>query len=222
MAGLIETLGNFLVLADGALGLKAPVFVGAADSPALAAALLIAFLSGVSEMIGQSVVLVINRVPLYRFLASLAFTGVIYLVAALTWATSVVLIAPLFGADIVSVIGYGGLFAIIAMSYAPRLFGVLTIAPYFGVALGYALDAWVLACVIYGLHAANDLPFRAAAICGLAGWTAGFVIRSLVGHFLRGPLTALRRAVSGSALEMSPQELTAAVAEAIRSHEAKR
>ena len=200
-------LGLAVQLARGAIEFSRDVYVFAASLPALNAAFAIAFLSGISEMIGQSVVLVVNRVPLYRFIASLLFTGLIYLVAALSWAASVVVVAPLFRAEIVDVIGYAGLFAIISMSFAPRLLGVLTIAPYFGVAFGYLLDAWVLACVIFGLHAASDLPLLAATICGGVGWTTSFAIRALLGRVLREPLLYLRRLVSGSALEMTPQQI---------------
>ncbi|MEL7491416.1 MAG: hypothetical protein AAGJ73_11920 [Pseudomonadota bacterium] len=218
---IIDFLGLAIALAAGVLDFARETYIRAALKPTLGAALFIAFLSGISEMIGQSVILVINRVPLYRFLASLVFTGVVYLVASITWALSVVMIAPLFGAGIVSAIGYAGLFTVIAMSFAPRLLGVLAIAPYFGVAFSYLLDAWVLACVIFGLHAASDLPFEAAAICGALGWTTSFVIRALTGRILRGPLTALRRVVSGSLLERTPQQLLAEFSEGIRERRVK-
>jgi len=220
MIETLQTIGAFLGLAAalvrGAFELSRDAYLMAAEKPALGAALFIAFLSGISEMIGQSVILVINRVPLYRFLASLIFTGLIYLVSSLTWATSVLAVAPLFNADIAGAIGYAGLFAIIAMSFAPRLLGVLAIAPYFGVAFGYALDVWVMACVIFGLHAAGALPFSAAVICGVAGWGAAYIVRALTGRALRKPLLALRRAVSGSALELTPQELVERLSTSLR------
>ncbi|MEL7486248.1 MAG: hypothetical protein AAGJ87_03410 [Pseudomonadota bacterium] len=211
MTAIIDSILSFFslvgVLAGGALGLEQTAFMTAASGrAAVGAALFIAFLSGVSEMIGQSIVLVINRVPVWRFLASLVFTGVIYLVAALAWGASVLVAAPFFRAEIIEAIGYGGLFAVIAMSFAPRLLGVLVIAPYFGIALGQMLDAWVMAAVIFGLHAATGLPIEAAALCGVLGWSASFVIRALLGRFLRTPLRALRLAVSGSPLELTPQQ----------------
>ena len=220
MVEAFQTIGAFLglaaILVKGAFELSRDVYLMAAQKPALGAALLIAFLSGISEMIGQSVILVINRVPLYRFFASLAFTGAIYLISSVTWAASVLAVAPLFNANIVGVIGYAGLFAIIAMSYTPRLLGVLTITPYFGVAFGYALDVWVMACVIFGLYAASALPFEAAVVCGVAGWAAAYFARALTGRALRKPLLALRRAVSGSTLELTPQELVNRLSESLR------
>lgn len=225
IAGSLQTVIDFvglaIALAAGVLDFARETYIHAALKPTLGAALFIAFLSGISEMVGQSVILVINRVPIYRFLASLVFTGVVYLVASATWALSVVMIAPLFGAEIISAIGYAGLFTVIAMSFAPRLLGVLAIAPYFGLGFSYALDAWVLACVIFGLHAASDLPFEAAAICGALGWTTSFTIRALTGRLLRWPLSALRRAVSGSLLDRTPQQLLAEFSEEMRERGAK-
>lgn len=210
-SGILTEVWRFLEvlarLVNGAFGLSPEAFVLAASERALGAAYTIAFLAGVSEMIGQSVILVINRVPAWRFIASLLFTGLIYSIAAVTWALSVVAVTSLFRVGIIDAIGYAGLFAIIAMSYAPRLLGVFTIAPYFGVALGYLFDAWVMVCVIIGLRAAAELPLEAAAFCGLLGWAAAYGARALAAHYLRKPLGALRRAVSGSALEMTPREL---------------
>ena len=227
MLAIIDSILSFFslvfALASGAMGLEKPAFMTAASGrAAVGAALFIAFLSGISEMIGQSIILVINRVPIYRFLASLVYTGVIYLVAALTWGASVLVAAPFFRAEIIDAIGYGGLFAVIAMSFAPRLLGVLSIAPYFGVALGHILDAWVMAAVIFGLHAATGLPLEAAAMCGLLGWSASFFIRTLLSRFLRTPLRRLRLAVSGSALELTPQQIAKRVADRLDDAEPRR
>ena len=211
MNGVFNEIWRFadllLRLINGAFSLSPDAFILAASERALGAAYTIAFLAGVSEMIGQSVVLVINRVPTWRFVASLLFTGVIYIVASLTWAASVVAVTSIFRIGIIDAIGYAGLFAIIAMSYGPRIIGFFTIAPYFGVALGYLLDAWVMTCVIFGLRAAAGLPFEAAAFCGAMGWAASYGARAMAAHYLRKPLRALRRAVSGSALERTPREL---------------
>ena len=75
--GEIAAFPVFVIsLATSAIGFSTSAFHQAAlSAEAQSAALLIAFLAGVSEMLGQSVILVVNRVVLYRFLASIAFTG---------------------------------------------------------------------------------------------------------------------------------------------------
>ncbi|MEM9170878.1 MAG: hypothetical protein AAGC56_14650 [Pseudomonadota bacterium] len=194
-------------LAEGALALSSGAYFDAASTAgALAPALLIAFLAGVSEMAGQSVILVLNRAPIYRFAASLAYTGGIYLLQALVWGLAVMAVAPLARADVLHA-GYAGLFTVIAMSYAPRLFGVFAIAPYFGQGISQFLDAWMMTSVIFGLHAATGVPLAAAGIVGLAGWLAAFLARTLISRLLRAPLRRLRRLVSGSGLDLTPEQL---------------
>ena len=122
-----------LGLSIDAMGFSTAAFANAAISTeARAAAVFIAFFAGVSEMLGQSVILVVNRVALYRFLASLLFTGLTYVLTALAWGLSALALAPLthigplIGEDIPGVIG------VLCLAFAPRLLGVFSMAPYFG------------------------------------------------------------------------------------------
>ncbi|MEL6213689.1 MAG: hypothetical protein AAFQ96_08900, partial [Pseudomonadota bacterium] len=53
----------------------------------------------------------------------------------------------------------------------------------------------------------TETSSKAAAFCGAMGWAASYGARAMAAHYLRKPLRALRRAVSGSALERTPREL---------------
>ncbi|MEM9495959.1 MAG: hypothetical protein AAGA09_08135 [Pseudomonadota bacterium] len=195
-------------LASGAMKFSTEAFRRAAtNAEAQTAAVFIAFFAGVSEMLGQSVILVINRTPLYRFLASLAFTGATYVVTALTWAACAIAIAPLTGESAFGAVNIAAISGVVFLAFAPRLLGVFSIAPYFGVALGNLLEVWAMMLAIFGLHAALDLSYAAAAVCGGAGWVVSFGLRSFFGRVLNKPLARLRVLVSGSALERSPQQL---------------
>mgnify|MGYP004115911273 CR=1 FL=1 len=155
---------KMLALATGALGFSTGAFTEAAISgQAQTAALIIAFLAGVSEMLGQSVILVINRVALYRFLASLAFTGFTYVFTALAWALSAITVAPLTRLGVLTPNEIAGVIGVVSLAFAPRLLGVFSIAPYFGQALGNILEAFALALAVFGLHAGFGLPLAAAA-----------------------------------------------------------
>lgn len=200
----------FLVLdlAGRALGFSAAAFAEAASSAeAQTAALLIAFIAGVSEMLGQSVILVINRVALYRFLASLAFTGFSYVLTALAWALCAIAVAPLTRLGVLTPGEIAGVVGVVSLAFAPRLFGFLSIAPYFGLALGNFLDAIAMALAVFGLHAGFGLPLPAAVFCGGAGWLVSYAARSYLGHLLAKPLGRVRVFVSGSALDKSPQQI---------------
>jgi len=195
-------------LTAGAIGFSAEIFARVARSgEAQSAAILIAFLAGVSEMLGQSVILVVNRVALYRFLASLAFTGVTYVLTALAWALCAIAVAPLTRLGALGAAEIAGVAGVVSLAFAPRLFGFLAIAPYFGQALGNLLEAIAMALAIFGLHAGFGLPLWAATFCGGAGWTMSFFVRSFLGHALAKPLGRVRVLVSGSALDRSPQQI---------------
>ena len=205
-----------LALAGDAMGFSAGAFARAAVSgEAQTAALLIAFLAGVSEMLGQSVILVVNRVALYRFLASLAFTGVTYVSTALAWALCAVAVAPLTRLGALGPAEIAGVIGVVSLAFAPRLFGFLAIAPYFGLALGNLLEALAMALAVFGLHAGFGLPLGAAAFCGGAGWLVSFLVRSYLGHALAKPLGRVRLLVSGSPLDRSPQQIIDDLARAV-------
>ena len=203
-------------LAIAAMGFSATAFSTVATSPAAqTAALTIAFLAGISEMLGQSVILVVNRVALYRFLASLLFTGATYVVTALTWAGAALAVAPLTRVGVLSISDVAGVIGVVSLAFAPRLLGVFSIAPYFGVAFGNFLEAWAMTLAIFGLMVAYDLPLGAALFCGGAGWVVSYGLRSFFGHALAKPLGGLRRLVSGSPLDRTPQQIIDDVMHAI-------
>ena len=137
-------------LATSAIGFSTSAFHQAAlSAEAQSAALLIAFLAGVSEMLGQSVILVVNRVVLYRFLASIAFTGVSYVVTALVWAACAYAVAPLTPVGFLGLGDIAAVTGVVALAFAPRILGVFSIAPYFGAAFGNLLEAWAMALAIF-------------------------------------------------------------------------
>lgn len=205
---LLRLLLLLIELAGEALSFSPDAFVRAAVSrEARDAALAIAFLAGVSEMLGQSVILVVNRIALYRFIASLAFTGVTYVLTAIAWGLSAVIIAPLTPLGALGQDQLGAMLGVIALAFAPRLFGVLSIAPYFGVALGNLLEVWAMVLAIFGLHAGLAMPMEAALVCGGAGWALSYGLRAFLGHALAKPLARIRVLVTGSALERTPRQI---------------
>lgn len=199
----------FLIeLAWGAIRFSTDAFLRAAYSgEAQTAALFIAFLAGVSEMLGQSVILVVNRVALYRFLASLAFTGLTYVITAVAWGLCAIAVAPLTRVGVLGPGEIAGVVGVVSLAFAPRLFGVFSIAPYFGLALGRVLDAWAMTLAIFGLHVGLSLPLAAAVFCGIIGWAVSYGVRAWLGHALAAPLGKLRHAIIGSPLDRSPQQI---------------
>lgn len=212
MHGFLAEVFHFplllIELATGAMGYSATAFSKVASSPgAQVAALTIAFLAGISEMLGQSVILVVNRVALYRFIASLFFTGATYVITALVWAGAALAVAPFTRVEGLSFADALGVISIVSLAFAPRLLGVFSIAPYFGVALGNLLEVWAMTLAVFGLMVAYDLPLGAALFCGMAGWLVSYFSRSFFGHALAKPLSKLRILVSGTPLDRTPQQI---------------
>lgn len=226
---MIDFIANILgfpliltTLALNAIVFSPSVFLQAASSAeAQTAALLIAFLAGVSEMLGQSVILVVNRVALYRFAASLAFTGLTYVLTALVWGASALAIAPLTPVGRLGPEDLAAVTGIVALAFAPRLLGVFSIAPYFGAALGNALEVWAMALAIFGLHIGLQLPLGAAALCGGLGWGLSYILRAFFSRALAKPLGRLRVLVSGSALDHTPQQIIDDLIKALRDEAAR-
>lgn len=201
-------------LAAGAFSGDRETFARAAfASDARAAALALAVIAGMSEVAGQSVILVANRVPIYRLALSLVLTALLFPIMALAWTASALAFAQI--ADPALAMGQWRnapqIAGVVALAFAPRLFGVLTIAPYYGPGLGRLIDIWVMALVIFGLQTALHAPAQVAAFAGVSGWIAQYALRRVGGRILRGPLRLLRIAVTGSALDKSPQEIIDAI-----------
>lgn len=200
-------IGETLRLLGGAFHWRPEAFDAAASGGhSRQAAFVIAVLAGMSELAGQSFVLVANRVPLYRILLALMLTGLIYPLMAFAWTFGAFLFARLFepGIAVADAANIEMIAGVVALAFAPRLLGVVSIAPYFGVAFGRLLDLWVMALVIFGLAAAAGAPLVAAAAAGIIGWAVQYVVRRFLGRILASPLRALRKLVFGSPLDQSP------------------
>ena len=84
--------------------------------------------AGVSMLLGQSVVLFVNRVPPKRFTLSLLVNGLLFVAGIFFWALMVWATGNFLLAETAT---YRQILLIIALSYAPLVFGFLILLPYF-------------------------------------------------------------------------------------------
>ena len=113
-------MAEFFSLIGSALALDRNALAVAATAPgALTAAIWIAFLGGVSLMLGQSVVLFANRVSRRRFAACLVIAGLVYVLGLVIWGITIWLSASVFGLDILA----GTITFAVCVGQAPLLFG---------------------------------------------------------------------------------------------------
>jgi hypothetical protein len=169
----------------------------------------VVFLAGASMLLGQSVVLFINRVRPRRFLLSLATNGLLYILGAAIWALMLWLIGRwLF----VREPSFGLTLQLVGLSFAPQVFGVLILVPYAGPFIQRVLATWSLLIAAGAVQFSFQVPFAEALLCVGTGWLVLWLLTASAAR----PLAALRKriaqAVVGTHLYASARELLAALA----------
>ena len=127
------TISSFFEVVGGILGLDSDAFTAIfTQEGGTWMALAILVLGGISLGLGQSVVLLANRVRRRRFVLRLLLGGLMLLLLVIAWSGTVWLLSKVF-------IGYQEkyytLLLGVAISMAPLLFGFLVLIPYLGVVI---------------------------------------------------------------------------------------
>ncbi|MBS2036782.1 hypothetical protein JST97_17460 [bacterium] len=147
--------------------------------PVLALGLLSA--AGLSDLLGQSAVLLLNRVSPRRFLLCLSLGGLLFVASALSWALGLFTLAWLFGLKLGLLrCGY-----LVAYAHIPQLFGVLVFLPHFGAYLFHLLRAWVFFDLVVAVGWTTGASLPVAILCSLPGWALHFSLTHL--GWARGP-----------------------------------
>ena len=164
-------------LITGALGLDPAAFraIESADH-GLRQALVILLLAGASETLGQSVVLVLNRVSRGRFFLALLLGGAELVLEGLVWIFSVWVLGGWLGATRPP---FFSAVRVIGLAYAPLVLGVFIFFPYIGPLIGRLLRLWVLLAAVVGI----------SVVFGVAPWMAALIAAA----GLPGPLGAAAR-----------------------------
>jgi hypothetical protein len=165
---------------------------------------LIVVLAGLSEALGQSLVLFASRVKPRRFVLSLLFSASIYAFSFFFLAFSVFVVGTqVFGREV----GVGTTLRAVGLGYAPYLFSFFVLAPYFGNPISWGLSLWSLLAVVSGVQVAFALSAPQALLCAFLGWLLLQLAQRTVGRPLVGGVRWLRRRVAGAPLATSRSEL---------------
>jgi hypothetical protein len=164
---MLNVLGSMRLLVWGALRLDADTLrtLQTAPDPRLLGATVL-LLAGLSLALSDAAVLVINRVPRVRFVAtSVALVGLSF-AGAMLWVGAIRLLAAvLFGrassADGLLLAGF---------AYVPLTLSVFTLIPYLGLALETLLSAWALLAMVVAVMAAFGMDLLPALSCVVPGW----------------------------------------------------
>ena len=144
-----------------------------------AVTLQIVFLAGLSDAIGNSVILLANRIRPFRFTLALIANAILFLFGYFTWALSLSLVANrVFG----QAVDYQFFFSIVALSYIPILFSLFSFFPYFGYPINLLLYGISAIYLVRILVAATDLTTTSAFFCAILGFIFLTVIRATIGR----------------------------------------
>lgn len=171
MTGFLEFLGDVVATIGVVLGMdsaRADWFEALPNKNLIA--ITIAMLAGISTLIGNSVVLFINRVRGWRFAVTLVLNGIAMVLLYLVQAVMVALVAPwVIGS---AGPGIGVVVRSVMLSAAPLVFGFLVLIPYLGPAIGRVLQAWSVVALWVIVSVAFDTDLVHALVITLIGWGA--------------------------------------------------
>ncbi len=139
-------------------------------------AVLILFLAGLSSTLGQSVVLFANRVKLRRFLFSLLMFAISVVISAFLWAVTIWLLVNWLTANDWLLLD---VWTVVALSYAPLVFGFLILLPYLGRIIDDVLRVWVLLVMLTGGLAFYPDNVGGVVLAGMLGWVSLYLLSSL-------------------------------------------
>lgn len=129
----------------------------------------VAALAGISTLLGNSVVLFLNRVRGWRFLVTVLLNGLAMVLLYALQALMIAVIGPL-------VVGHTpGLIAImrgVMLATAPMVFGFLGLIPYAGPAITRMLQVWGVLTLWIVVAALFEAGFWASLMITLIGWGA--------------------------------------------------
>lgn len=198
LSGLWQTIRQ-------AIQLNEAIFAEIQRAPGgLMTAMIVVFLAGLSESLGQSIILFINRVSPPRFLFSLVITAANHLVGYLLWTVTVWLLgyylfdrfAPL--AAVASAVG---------LAYAPQLLAFFELTPFFGNSFSVLLSLWSMMAIVIAVRLGLVLEtWEAIAVSG-TGWLAIQLWRRTVGRPIYGMGRWLQRRAAGVPLTYTTADL---------------
>jgi glucan phosphoethanolaminetransferase (alkaline phosphatase superfamily) len=180
-------IDRFWELVLGAIALKEEAFELIQTLPLGArAALYIVLIAGLSQAIGQGIVLFINRVKPLRFVLSLLIAAILFAFGYIFWVVSTWFACYLLLGRNTS---YSALELTLGLAYAPLMLSFFVGLPYLGVPISVLLSVWSFLAFLTGLKVALGLGVWQAFWCSALGWAVFEVLQRTIGR----PVAAVGR-----------------------------
>ncbi|MBX3010137.1 MAG: hypothetical protein KF832_01475 [Caldilineaceae bacterium] len=196
-----------------AMSLNQGVFTDIQRAPGgLGIALIIVSLAGLSESLGQSVILFLNRLPPTRFILALFITAASHVVGYCVWTVTVWLVGVyIFGQPVTLT----AVACVVGLAYAPQLLAFFELTPFLGNPFSILLTLWSMVAIVMAIHVGLALELWQAVLASGLGWVLIQIWRRTIGR----PIYALGRWLQRRAAGV-PMELTLSDLGALRRHPA--
>jgi cellulose synthase/poly-beta-1,6-N-acetylglucosamine synthase-like glycosyltransferase len=158
----------------------------------------VVFLAGLSQGLGQSVVLFANRIKPRRFAFSLLVSAVIYVFGFLFSVLSIWLIAKVVFDKSAQ---FKLIISVVGLSYAPFLLGFFILTPHLGSFFNIVLSLWRLTALLIALEVTLGLTLWQALICSLLAWLFLAIVERTIGRPIQGLSRTVKRVAAGKKLE---------------------
>lgn len=167
-------------------------------------ALVVVALAGISEAVGQSVVLFLNRITPRRFVLALLLSAGTHVVGFFFWAATVWLVAAyLFD----QTTAYNLLTRAMGLAYAPQILSFFVLTPYLGALFSLGIGVWSLLATLTAVQVALGLTVWEALACSGLGWLLLQGWRRTLGRPLLAFQRYLQRRAAGKPLQVTLADL---------------
>ncbi|WP_448562471.1 hypothetical protein [Trichothermofontia sp.] len=150
------------------------------------AALVIVLLAGLSQTLGQGIVLFANQVKPLRFVLTVLLSAVLFGFSYFFWSLSTWLVCDWL---LPRAVPFNAVYRTLALAFAPQLFGFLVALPYAGVTIGVVISIWTLLSAVRGLGVTLGLAIWPAFWCAALSWVVSQILQRTIGR----PVTAIAR-----------------------------
>lgn len=166
--------------------------------------LVIAILGGAGLLLGQSVILFVNRVRPLRFALSLLLNGVIFTISLLIWGVMIWLVGSLaFPAQP----SFGLVMRLIGLSAAPYVFGFLVLVPYLGEFIYRVLGAWSMVIAAGATAYSFKVGWWPAFLVVGAGWLLIWAMTNTIGRPVLAARNRAWQAVAGTRMDATVADI---------------
>jgi hypothetical protein len=161
-------------------------------------------LAALSEALGQSIFLFLNRVRPGRFGFALLMAVLRCLLSYALWTISVWLVASLVFAHPAPILTVA---SAVGLAYAPQLLSFFTLIPFFGPGLGTLLALWSMLAIVVAVRVGLELATWQALVTAGLGWLLIEVWQRTLGRPIYALWHWIERRVAGAPLEWTWQNV---------------